>query len=657
MPLERVRDTFSEIAELMAPQPGRVELAARLALICALTVLVCEIFQTPEPALTVYIVFFLSRGDRAVSLIMNVVFLVLITVVIGFILIVAMVVINDPMWRVISMTAISVGFLFVASASKLRPLGGTVVLIIGYALDVLGTIQVGELGTRALLYAWLFVGIPAGLSMLVNFLLAPPPRRLAERAMALRLELAAAMLQAPDESVRHRFRDCLRESTVEIRKLLHLADREKTSAPGDIAALQQAADSVTMLMSAIDVMDRAPEAALTVPLRDYLAHILREMSAILRDGEYPVRIAWQPPELDRPLTPLESDVLADIKDAITGFAEVPARQAHGGERQVDGEEKQVRGEEKKEEHGFFEADALTNPDYARYALKTTGAAMFCYILYSLLDWPGIHTCFITCYIVSLGTTAETVEKLTLRILGCLVGAAAGYGAIILLLPSLTSITALMVLVFAGALASGYVAAGSPRISYAGFQIAFAFFLCVIQGSSPAFDLSIARDRVIGILIGNVVVYLLFTNLWPISVGKRIDPAIAALLRRLGALMTADAWTRRALAAQAQSALAEIETDIELAAYEPSSLRPSATWLTARRDATDEIGALESPLLLGAYREPAASAQIAERLEALAGRFAGAKTEPPVADVSTAWSTSPLFRIIDTGLRRLERASI
>ncbi|HEY2529167.1 MAG TPA: FUSC family protein [Xanthobacteraceae bacterium] len=658
MPLARARATLWDIIRLMAPQPGRVELATRLALICALTVLVSEIYQTPEPALTVYIVFFLNRGDRTVSLIMNVVFLALITVIISFILLVAMVVINDPMWRVISMTAISFGLLFVASASKLRPLGGTVVLIIGYALDVLGTIQVGELGTRALLYAWLFVGIPAGLSMIVNLLLAPPPRRLAERAIALRLELAATMLEAPDDGSRHRFRECLRESTVEIRKQLHLADREKTSAPGDIAALQHAADSVTILMSAIDVMDRRPEAWLTVPLRDYLAHTLHEMSAILQDGGYPVRISWQPPGMDRPLTPLESDVLADIKEAITGFAEAPAREAHAEEN------REVHAEEKKEGSGFFEADAFTNPDYAHYALKTTGAAMFCYLLYSLLDWPGIHTCFITCYIVSLGTTAETVEKLTLRILGCLVGAAAGYAAIIFLLPYLTSITALMVLVFVGALASGYVAAGSPRISYAGFQIAFAFFLCVIQGPSPAFDLSVARDRVIGILIGNVVVYLLFTNLWPISVGKRIDPAIAALLRRLGAVMTTDARTRRALASQAQLALTEIQTDIELAGYEPSSVRPSPTWLAARRNAADEIGALGSPLLLSADREPAASVQIAERLETLAGRFVGSRTQPPTYEStawstseSRAWSTSPLFRIIDTGLRRLERASI
>jgi multidrug resistance protein MdtO len=653
MSLERAREAVLDIARLMAPQPGRLEFAIRLAVICALTVLVVEIYQTPDPALTVYIVFFLNRSDRTVSLIMNLVLVALITVIIGFILLVATVVIDDPMWRVISMTVISIVILFVASGSKLRPLGGTIALIVGYALDLLGTIPlaVGELATRSLLYAWLFVGIPAGISMIVNFLLAPPPRRLAAQAIAQRLELSAAMLGAPDETTRHRFRECLREGMPETQKLLGLADREKTSKPNDIAALRQAVGSTTLLMSAIDVTDRRPEAELPNPLRDYLARTLREMSDILRTGGYPIRIGWEPPEMERALAPLEAEVLADLKEAITRFAEAPISENHVVAP-------------KKEGGGFFVADAFTNPDYIQYALKTTAAAMFCYFLYSLLDWPGIHTCFITCYIVSLGTTAETVEKLTLRILGCLVGAAAGYGAIIFLIPYLTSITALLVVVFAGALAAGYVAAGSPRISYAGFQIAFAFFLCVIQGPSPAFDLTIARDRIIGILLGNVVVYLLFTNLWPISVGKRIDPAIAALLRRLGALMTADARTRRALAPQAQSALTEIETDIELAAYEPSSVRPSATWLTARRDAMNEIGALGSPLLLGAFREPAASAQIAERLEALAGRFAGAKIEPqterptePPADESTEWSTSPLFRIIDTGLRRLERASI
>jgi multidrug resistance protein MdtO len=644
MSLERARETLWDIARLLAPQPGRLELAIRLAVICAITVLVVEIYQTPDPALTVYIVFFLNRGDRTMSLILDFALLALITFVIGFVLLVAMIVINDPMWRVISMTVISIGFLFVASASKLSPLGGTIVLIIAYALDLLGTtpLGIGEVATRALLYAWLFVGIPASISIVVNLLLAPPPRRLAERAIAQRLELSAAMLQSPDGSARREFKECLRESTKEIQEWLGLADREKTSPPGDIASLRQAVFSTVTLMSTIDVMDRRPETWLTIPLREYLAQTLREMSTILRAGGYPIRIDWRAPEPERPLIPLEADILADIKAAIVGFAEVPNSAGSV--------------EERKETSGFFAADAFTNPDYIRYALKTTAAAMFCYFLYSQLDWPGIHTAFLTCYIVSLGTTAETVEKLTLRIVGCLVGAAAGYGTMIFLIPYLTSITALMVVVFAAALASGYVAAGSPRISYAGFQIAFAFFLCVIQGPSPAFDLSTARDRVIGILIGNVVTYLVFTNLWPISVGKRIDPAIATLLHRLSAMMTADPRSRGALAAQAQSTLAEIQTDIELANYEPSTMRATEAWLAARRRVAEEIGALGSVLLLSADNDATTRTQIADRLETLADRFAGPGVRPPT-NPQVEWSASPLLCIIDAGLLRLEEAPI
>jgi multidrug resistance protein MdtO len=645
MSLESARERLFEIIRLLAPQPGRFELATRLALICAITVLVVEIYQTPDPALTVYIVFFLNRDDRTMSLILDFALLALITLIIGFILLVAMIVANDPMWRVISMTVISIGLLFVASASKLRPLGGTIVLIIGYALDLLGTtpLGIGEVATRALLYAWLFVSIPAGISIIVNFLLAPPPRRLAERAIARGLELSAAMLNVPDENIRSQFREYLRERTAENQKLLGLADREKTSRPADIAALKQAASSTTLLMSAIDVVDRNPEARLTLLVGEYLARVFREMSGILRAGGYPVRIGWDPPKMERALTPLEADVLGDIKEAIIHFAEAPS-----SENRVEAAHK--------EDGGFFSPDAFSNADYIQYALKTTAAAMFCYFLYSLLDWPGIHTCFLTCYIVSLGTTAETVEKLTLRILGCLVGAAAGYGTMIFLIPDLTSITALMVVVFLGAYASGYIAAGSPRISYAGFQIAFAFFLCVIQGPSPAFDLTTARDRVIGILIGNVVVYLLFTNLWPISVGRRIDPAIAALLRHLSAMMTAEPQSRRALASKAQSALVEIETDIDLARYEPSTVRPTEAWLSARRDVAEEIGALGSVLLLSADNDATTRPQIANRLETIADRFAASDAKLPT-NPQIEWSASPLLPIIDAGLLRLEEAPI
>jgi multidrug resistance protein MdtO len=611
---------LAELLRLLMPFPGRLEFAVRLALICALTTLVVEIYQTPDPALTVYVVFFLNKPDRGTSLILNIVMVVLISLIITSVILVAIIVIDEPVWRVASMAAISLGLLFMASASKLRPIGGIVALIVAYALDLLGTVHGGEIATRALLYVWLFVGIPAGVSMGVNLLLAPSSRLVAEKVLARRLRLAATMLRAPNEGIRRDLTECLREGNGELLKWLKLALVEKSAAREHVEALRQAAASSFEILALIDVMDRDVDAALPAPLRERLTLTLDAMARILEDGRYPIDIEFEDAADGEPsLPPRAAEVLASIREALIAFAEVaPNTQPHGPA---------------KKSGGFFLPDAFTNPEHVRYALKTTSAAMFCYVLYSLLDWPGIHTCLITCYIVSLGTTAETVEKLTLRILGCLVGAAAGIAAIVYLIPHVTSIGALMIVVFLGALVSAWIAAGSPRISYAGFQMAFAFFLCVIQGAGPSFDLTTARDRVIGILLGNIVVYVIFANIWPVSVGKRIDSAIAALLRRLSGLLTdISKSARHSQAPEAQEILAGIERDLDLAPYEPPSIRPDHRWIGVRRRAADELGALVGPLLLTADKDLRFSAQLANRLRRLANNLDAAKEAPTsVAD--------------------------
>jgi multidrug resistance protein MdtO len=613
--LEYREGRLAELLRLLMPFQGRLEFAARLALICALTTLVAEIYQTPEPALTAYLAFFLNKPDRGTSLILNLAMMVLFFLIIASVILVAMAAIDRPVWRVAIMAAFSLGLVFLASASKLRPIGGIVALIVTYALALLGTVHEGEIATRGLLYVWLFVGIPAGVSIGVNLLLAPSPHHLAEKALARRLRLAAAMLRAPDENIRRDFTECLRDGNEELQKWLKLALVERTTAREHIEALEQAGGSSFKILILIDMMDRDAEAALPPTLREGLSRMLEDMAQILDDGRYPISIEFVKAIDGEPaLSPRAAVIFAGIHEALISFAEVASE---GEAHDAAGPPPQPRVSEKKS-GGFFLSDAFTNPEHVQYALKTTTAAMFCYVLYSLLDWPGIHTCLITCYIVSLGTTAETVEKLTLRILGCLVGAASGIAAIVYLIPSVTSVGALMVIVFFGALVSAWVAAGNPRISYAGFQIAFAFFLCVIQGSAPAFDLTIARDRVIGILLGNVVVYGIFTNIWPVSVGKRIDTAIAALLRRLSGMLTEVSKSARSfLASEAQEALAGIERDLGLAQFEPASIRPPDNWIDSRHRAADDVGALVGPLLLTGAKDLRFSAKIVNRLSRLA----------------------------------------
>lgn len=159
-------------------------------------------------------------------------------------------------------------------------------------------------------------------------------------------------------------------------------------------------------------------------------------------------------------------------------------------------------------------DAFTNPRYVHFALKVTLAAMTCYVIYTGLDWAGIHTAFITCCFISLESNRATLQKGALRLAGCLVGGLLGFLSILYLVPRMESIVSLVFLIGAVSALAGWVAVGSERIAYAGMQIALAFFMCVLQGFAPDTDFDKIRDRLVGILLGIVVTTLVFRYVWP-----------------------------------------------------------------------------------------------------------------------------------------------
>ena len=163
---------------------------------------------------------------------------------------------------------------------------------------------------------------------------------------------------------------------------------------------------------------------------------------------------------------------------------------------------------------FWSADAFTNPAHVHFALKVTFAAMFCFIVYEAIDWSGIHTAFITCTFIALESTEATLYKGTLRFVGCLIGGALALFSIVFLMPHMETIASLVVLVACASAIAGWVATGSERISYAGLQIAFAFFYSVFQGYAPDTDLDNLRNRVVGILFGLIVTGLVFHYIWP-----------------------------------------------------------------------------------------------------------------------------------------------
>ena len=186
-----------------------------------------------------------------------------------------------------------------------------------------------------------------------------------------------------------------------------------------------------------------------------------------------------------------------------------------------------------------------------------------------------------------------------------------------MIPSFDSLGALMMLVFLITLPAAWVAGGSPRVSYAGFQIAFAFYLCVIQGTASATDLTVARDRVIGILFGIAVVYVVFTQIWPVSLAAKVERSLRDLVRDLARI--ADMPTKARLAASSgfDTKLVETRTDLAVMAYEPGNLRPAADWVKRRGEALDHLAAIEHRLLIAGPQATDGRSELAARLARIA----------------------------------------
>ena len=182
---------------------------------------------------------------------------------------------------------------------------------------------------------------------------------------------------------------------------------------------------------------------------------------------------------------------------------------------------------------FFVRDALTNVAHIQFAVKGCLTASLCYIIYNGLDWPGISTAVTTCFLTALSTVGSSRQKQVLRISGALVGGfLIGMGSQVFILPYVDSIAGFTILfIFVTAFASWFMTS-SPRLSYFGVQIAVAFYLIHLNSFAIEPSLSIARDRVVGILLGLIMMWLVFDQLWGASALSDMKRAFLSAVRLL-----------------------------------------------------------------------------------------------------------------------------
>ncbi len=188
--------------------------------------------------------------------------------------------------------------------------------------------------------------------------------------------------------------------------------------------------------------------------------------------------------------------------------------------------------------GLLTPDAYKPVNFL-FALRGCLAASLCYLIYNSLAWPGISTSFVTCVITALGSVGASRQKQALRIAGAVIGGLLiSLPAQALLLPRMDSISAFLLFFVLVTAFAAWVATGSQRLAYCGVQIALAFDLINTQEPYRQISLAVARDRVVGVLLGLVAMWLVFDRIAPVRASGQMKLLLLGTLTGLGELMDA-----------------------------------------------------------------------------------------------------------------------
>jgi multidrug resistance protein MdtO len=200
-------------------------------------------------------------------------------------------------------------------------------------------------------------------------------------------------------------------------------------------------------------------------------------------------------------------------------------------------------------------DAFQNPEYTRFAFAGCLAATVCYILYNALDWRGISTSVLTCIVTALSTIGSSLQAQYLRLAGFVAGGLVlGISAQILILPAIDSIFGFSLFFAAGTAIAAWFATSSPRLSFFGVQMALAFYFVNLQDFQIQTDLTIARDKVIGVLLGILAMGFIFDRFGTKSDADQLQKLLVRNVRMLAQLGVCPVARDRAIAVSQLSRL-------------------------------------------------------------------------------------------------------
>jgi multidrug resistance protein MdtO len=511
---QRSRPFLEVLAVELAWREGRWAAVARIASGATITVIIAMVFQIPQPTYMAYIGFLISKDEKSGTVTTSLGGLAAATLAVVLVLGLELIDTSEPALRLPLMAVATFVAMYTARTFALGPISFLAGFVIVLLQSVVDDVRSPEALTHLTLWTWVVIFVPVAVTIIVNLLFG-------QGALTFMNRSVRKVLSGLETSLANgEYRKYLAEWRAQLLSLLEIAQHNPQKGP---RAGRITVPVIRALVDTLVIFEALPD-ELPADLQEELARRLRACRQVIESGAAAATQDPPPPPAQLVGASGEpSPAVIGVRSALSALWDTLVRpvapadntQAHRPPRRL------------------FVADAFSNPAHWQFALKTTMAVMISYAIYSLVAWPGMRTALVTCFFVALSSLGETVHKLLLRLSGAVIGGLIAGVCIVFVLPHLTDIGQLCLLVFTVSVGAAWVSTSSELLAYAGMQIAFAFFLGILQGYAPATDLTVLRDRVAGILLGNIVITIIFSSLWPQSARSAIRAAIADSLRAIG----------------------------------------------------------------------------------------------------------------------------